>query len=179
MRAAHSLALAGALLALGGVPGEAVAARVALQAAPGACQRNPGEVYERVTALLTARGHTVSIVSGPEIDTAQKLGAWDVVAFGGPNFGCGWDWGAFQAALPAYVNGGGGVVVTGWGAYFLASNTRNETYPGLEAVLPVSKGTGYLGTGTLTVVSGHPITANVTDFAGSDYNNHGGATKSG
>ena len=152
---------------------------IALEAAAGSCVALAGDVYERVDTILTARGHTVSVVSGTDIDTAAEIDAFDVVVFGAGNFACDWDWPTFDGELEAYVQGGGGLVTTGWVAYYMASNTKSETYPGLETVLPVVKGTDSDFGGTINVVGGHPITSGVADFPNPAHDNYGGGVPVG
>lgn len=162
------------------VGGRAEALNIALEAAPNSCIIGPMEVYARLSTLLTARGHTVSVVSGTQLDTLNEISAYNVVAFGGANFQCPWDWSTFDATLPAYVQqAGGGVVVTGWGLYYMANNTKMETYPGLETVLPMVKGTQYFTNGTIDPIAGHPITQTITSFPGVDYNNYGAGIRPG
>ncbi len=152
---------------------DAHAKKIALEAAPASCVTQAGDVYPRVATLLTARGHAVTIVAGTDIDTPAKIGVFDAVAFGGAAFACDWDWATFDPVLKGYVNGGGGLVVSGWGAYFLANNPKNETYAGLEAVLPVIKGVQFGTAGTISVAPGHAITQGLADFAGPDFDNYG------
>lgn len=90
---------------------------VALEAAAGSCVTQAGEVYPRVVSLLTARGHTVTVVAGTEIDTPAEIGSYDVVVFGAGHFSCDWDWPSFDNQLLTYVQDGGGLVATGWAAH--------------------------------------------------------------
>lgn len=177
---ARSLSVASSVVLVLLTGGEAHAKKIALEAAVGSCVAMPGEVYARVSTLLTARGHTVDVVDAAAIDTPAEIGAYDAVVFGAGAFSCAWDWDGFDGVLSAYVNGGGGLVVTGWGAYYMAENTKAQTYPGLEAVLPITKGTDYFGAGgTIGVVAGHPITTGVADFANPDYISYGAGMKPG
>ena len=155
------------------------ALNIALEAAQSSCVALPGDVYERVISLLSARGHTVSIVDGEEIDTAAEIDLYDVVVFGAGAFVCDWDWLLFDSQLEAYVQNGGGLVVTGWGAHYMASNPRNEVYPGLEAVLPVLKGTNFATGETISVLSGHEITDGLSDFQNPQYDNYGAGVRPG
>ncbi len=140
----------------------------------GTCASAPGDVLERVTEILTDRGHRVTIVTGSQIDTVDEIDDFDVVAFGGGAFDCGWDWNVFQHQLEDYVRGGGGLVVTGWVAYYLRSNPRGETYPVLERTLPLIPGTAHASSGTINVIPGHPITDDVSDFPVAGFVNYGG-----
>lgn len=177
---ARSLSVASSVVLLLLNGREAHAKKIALEAAVGSCVAMPGEVYARVATLLTARGHTVNVVDASAIDTPAEIGAYDAVVFGAGAFSCAWDWDGFDGVLSTYVNGGGGLVVTGWGAYYMADNTKAQTYPGLEAVLPITKGTDFFSAGgTIGVVAGHPITVGVADFANPDYINYGAGVKPG
>jgi MYXO-CTERM domain-containing protein len=162
-------------------PHAADARTIALEAPSGSCVTLAGDVYARVITLLQGRGHTVTVVQAADIDTAQKIAQYDAIVFGGGAFACPWDWAGFDPVLQAYVNGGGGLVVTGWGAYYMASNTHgNEVYAGLEAVLPMLKGTQLAsGTQSLTPVQGHAITNGLAAFANAQYDNYGGGRRSG
>ncbi len=52
---------------------------IALEAPVGAQVRQAGDVFEQAQSLLTALGHSVTIVSGDELDTAGEIGTFDVV----------------------------------------------------------------------------------------------------
>ena len=118
-------------------------------------------------------------MAGTDIDTVAEIDQYDVVVFGGPEFECGWDWATFDSQLEPYVQGGGGLVVTGWGAYYMQLNPRSESYPGLEVVLPFVKGTSTATGGTVTVVTGHPITDGLSDFTNPDADNYGAGPRPG
>lgn len=119
-------------------------------------------------------------MDGSDLDTQAEIGAYDVVVVGAGNFSCAWDWSSYDAQLPAYVQSGGGVVATGWVLYYLADNTKNETYPGFEAVLPMSKSLNYSSGQTVSVVSGHPITTGLgASFTNPDYDAYGAGMKPG
>ena len=180
--ARSSIALLAAFVALyvvgvGNVGAQSL--NIALEAAVGSCVTQTGDVYPQVVSLLTARGHTATVVSGADIDTPAEIGSYDVVVFGAGNFECDWDWPSFDAQLGPYVSGGGGLVVTGWAAHYAATNPKSETYPGLEAVLPFVKGTNFLNGGTVVVLSSHPITDGLANFPNPQFDNHGGGPKSG
>jgi cysteine-rich repeat protein len=176
----HLAASFAVALAVAAAPRDAGALSIALEySGPGSCAADGGGVNAAATAALTERGHTVTVVAGDQLDTLDELAAYDVVVFGAGGFDCGWDWLTFDAVIDDWVNDGGGLVVTGWAAYFMASNPRSETYPGLAAVLPVNAGTGFTTGGTVTPVAGHPITEGVNAFAVPEYNSHGAGVPSG
>ncbi|HEY5939030.1 MAG TPA: hypothetical protein VIU61_30460, partial [Kofleriaceae bacterium] len=84
-----ALSIIGLLLAR-----EAAALNIALEdsspAASPTCQKAPNDVNAKVTQILQARGHTVTVVDGTAIDTAAEIATFDVVMFGGGGFDCGW-----------------------------------------------------------------------------------------
>ena len=78
--------------------------------------------------------------------------------------------------MDAYVSGGGGFVASGWVPWWLA---LDHPAGGIEMVLPFAKGTDWLSGGAITVLSGHPITEGVGNFANPDDDNFGGGPKVG
>jgi hypothetical protein len=119
------------------------------------------------------------MVDGNALSTAAGIGKYGVVVFGAGAFACPWDWDLFDGQLKAYVQGGGGVVVTGWATYYLAMNTMNETYPGLASILPATAGLQYSMGATEAVVPGHPITAGLTGFTNPTYTVYGAGMPAG
>jgi hypothetical protein len=154
-----------------------VATPVAIEAVAGGCYTQDVDPFAE--ALLDTAGFDAQMVDGNALSTAAGIGKYGVVVFGAGSFACPWDWDLFDGQLQAYVQGGGGVVVTGWGAYYLANNTMNETYPGLASILPVMAGTQYSTGATETVVPGHPITAGLTDFVNPTYTSYGAGMPAG
>ncbi len=152
---------------------------VALEAAAGSCYLEPGEIVEVVGELLSARGHSVTVVTGPDIDSLAELQQYDVLVSVSGDYECGWNYLAFDPFVEDYVNGGGGLVTTGWIAYSLLSNTANELYPGIEAVVPVQSGMQFSEYVEVTPVGGHPITDGVAAFETGEFSNYGGGTRAG
>lgn len=150
---------------------------IALEAPVGCAVTNTGNSYPTAKALLEARGHTVTIVDGSGIDTLAEASAFDVIVFPGwcitPQ---GSDYAVFDGILTDYVNGGGGVVATGWALY--ASSTIGTQ---LVTLLPTARGDGYLGANVaVDPVPGSPITNLLGSFtSAADYLPYGGATKPG
>jgi MYXO-CTERM domain-containing protein len=174
-----SVSIVGLLLAR-----EAVALNIALEdgsTAAAHCQKAPNDVNAKVVQVLQAQGHTVTVVDGSGIDTAPEIAAYDVVLFGSGGFDCGWDWLQFDPVIKSYVEGGGGLVVTGWAAFFIANNPRMESYPNLADTLPMTASTAAPSGGTAIMVAGHPITDGVGDFdiGAGTYNSHGAGVKTG
>jgi hypothetical protein len=168
MRRSFQLAIALVWLLLAGQaavasPVEGESLSIALEAPASSRVRDPGDVFERVEALLTARGHTVTILAGPDLNTPAKIGAYDVVVLNGSGFGASYDWEIFEANVEGYVEAGGGLVSTGWATHLMVS-APSAPYPGIEAVLPFAKGTVWTTFGTVTPVPGHPITDGLSSF---------------
>jgi hypothetical protein len=183
MRRSFQLAIALVWLLLAGQaavasPVEGESLSIALEAPASSRVRDPGDVFERVEALLTARGHTVTILAGPDLNTPAKIGAYDVVVLNGSGFGASYDWEIFEANVEGYVEAGGGLVSTGWATHLMVS-APSAPYPGIEAVLPFAKGTVWTTFGTVTPVPGHPITDGLSSFLNPDQDNHGGGVKPG
>ena len=157
---------------------EALSLNIALESPVDASVTLTGDVFEKVKSLLTARGHTVSVVSGSELDSPSKIGAFDVVILTGSGFKAEYDWQLFDAHIESYVNGGGGLVNTAWGLSQLVT-ADTAPYPGIEAVMPFIKGTSFAVLGTITVLPGHPITQGLSDFPNPHYDGYGGGPKVG
>ncbi|MBK9030729.1 MAG: hypothetical protein IPL61_05215 [Myxococcales bacterium] len=152
-------------------------ARVALNASAMSCLRAATNAYPRVTTLVQARGHTVTVVTGAEIDTAAEINAFDVVVIPGPgNSGCVMpDYTSYDAVVDQYVRTAGhGVVASGW---FLFSDFMS---PQLVGVLPSTLVANYLsGNQSVAVVSGHPITTGVANFTTNQWLPWGGGPQPG
>ena len=78
---------------------EALSLNIALEGSTGLGVTEPGEVFERVNTLLTARGHVVTVVSGAELDTLAEISAFDVVVLNGTGFTARVDWELFDAQV--------------------------------------------------------------------------------
>ena len=157
---------------------EALSLNIALEAPVGARVTLSGDVFEQVISLLTARGHTVTVVSGAVLDTAPKIEAYDVIVLTGSGFSNETDWHLFDGQVESYVNAGGGLVTTGW-ALWQMGNSINKPFPGIETVVPFAKGAVHKTGGTVTVLPGHPVTQGISDFPNPDFDNYGGGPKEG
>jgi hypothetical protein len=157
---------------------EALSLNIALEAPEDTKVRQTGDVFEKVAPLLTARGHSVTVVSGADLDTESKIGAYDVVVLTGTGYPAETDWHLFEGQVESYVNGGEGLVTTGWALWQMVQSA-NSPFPGVEAVVPFGKGTNYVVGGTITVLPGHPITQGLSDFLNPHYDNLGGGPKVG
>jgi len=172
------LALAlGTILALSADTTEAQSLNIALEAPAGAVVRSSGDVFGQLSTLLTARGHTVTIVDGQGLDSQSKINVYDVVVLHGSGYITDYDWAAFDPYIVSYVTGGGGLVNSGWGVYEIAQ--RPTEFEGLEAALPFFTSTAFFLGGAVTLVSGHPITDGLTGFSLPSYDAYGAGPKPG
>lgn len=110
---------------------------------------------------------TATLVNAAAIDTAAELANYDVVLLGGSGHDNA-DWSTAMAnALVAYVTGGGGLVMTGWGNYDLNSGPADLI---LEPLVPGQNGPSTnqytSGSTPLNFVNGpHAVTAGLPSFA--------------
>jgi hypothetical protein len=153
---------------------------IAIESVAGSCYTMPGEVDSAAQTVLTAAGFDVTVVDGTALSTPAGIQQYGVVVFGAGAYSCSWDWNLFDPQLHAYVQQGGGLVVTGWATYYMAMNTKNnEQYPGLQSVLPATAGLQFNNGATDTIVPGHPITAGLTNFVNPAYTVYGAGTPAG
>jgi ELWxxDGT repeat protein len=110
---------------------------------------------------------SATLVTAEELDTAAELAAFDVIVLGDSGAGSG-EGALFNAIAPnlaAWVQAGGGLVMTGWGVYGTASASA-ETRDVLNSVLPVvvpSQGFAHQGT-VAPNTTAHPVTDGVSAF---------------
>ncbi len=99
------------------------------------------------------------VVLAAELDTAAELAQWDVVILGDSGYNTA-DWTLFDAELEAWVQGGGGLVVTGYAARTTVCNAQ----PVVAGLLPVAcdAATG-VGDTISAVAPTHPV---VDEFGG-------------
>ncbi len=144
---------------------------VALETGAGSCTLT--EALPVVKAALEARGHTVTLVSGTDIDTAGEIAAFDVVVTGALAACAADDRSTYDAVLGPWVQGGGGLVGTGWVLYVAP--------PANFGALMPNTGMAYLtGAQTMTPVGTHPIVNGLAAYAAnSTYTPYGGSPKAG
>ena len=144
--------------------------RIALETSTGSCTRT--ESLPVVKTALEARGHTVTIVAGADIDTAGELASFDVVVSGSEACS-GDDRSLYDTALGPWVMAGGGLVGSGW-VLFTAP-------PANYGALMPNTGAAYLsGAQAVVPVGTHPIVTGLTGFtAQANYLPYGGAPKQG
>jgi Ca2+-binding RTX toxin-like protein len=110
---------------------------------------------------------TATKVTAAQVDTAAELAAYDAVVIGNNGVSNGDPFGnaAFTAALRTWVEGGGGVVLTGWGIYG-ASTPSGPYVPDIDAITPVNVAAGHTGSAGQIVptATDHPVTAGVSPF---------------
>ena len=109
-----------------------------------------------------------TLVTQADIDTVGELMSYDVVVFGGSgNNNADWT-AAMWTAVRAWVEAGGGAVLTGWGNFDARTGDPGDTdiefiFPGQN--LP-SVDEFVSGTNTINFLSlAHPITTGLTNFA--------------
>src|SRR3954471_2828329 len=109
-----------------------------------------------------------TLVAPSAVDTLAELSAYNVVVIGGTGYDNN-QFFEFAAALRPYVEGGGGLITTGWGIYAsggLGGTTRTD----FDAVVPVNTGAyNYVFGPTITPTGSHPITDGVASFNVSTY----------
>ncbi|MEF7616672.1 CARDB domain-containing protein [Aquincola sp. MAHUQ-54] len=112
---------------------------------------------------------TATSVTANQIDTVEELSQYDVVVIGDEyNHG---QYGTFAQALRQWVEGGGGLVATGWTVYAAGSST-SPVLPDIDAIVPVDTTVrhNYYNGGTVNVAdASHPATDGLTDFQVSGY----------
>ena len=134
--------------------------RIGLEAPTGSCIRT--EALPRVKTALEARGHTVTVIAGTDIDTAAKLANFDVIVVGGVG-GCGNDIASYDGLLVAWVNAGGGLVGSGWVLY---ANNAPVNFTSLMPKATSPGGMGYFsGAQTVAFTGTHPIISGLTGFS--------------
>lgn len=115
----------------------------------------------------TLADFSAALVTADAIDTAGELAAYDVVILGGSGSQDA-DWTVAMAdALAAWAQGGGGVILTGWGNFDMRSGEpQDET---LAAIFPgdnINSVNDFVNSGeTLTFVASHPVVDGLSDFA--------------
>jgi Ca2+-binding RTX toxin-like protein len=111
-----------------------------------------------------------AMVLSAAVDTVAELNAYDVVVIGnhGSDQGDPFDNAAFTAALRTWVEGGGGVVMAGWGVTGAGTWPGSSTpIPDIDAIIPVNTSGDAFGINAATFVPNgtpHPVTAGVTSF---------------
>jgi MYXO-CTERM domain-containing protein len=152
---------AGALIggAVFGLPGAVLAEDIALEAPADAFIAQPGDTFDVIADLLEDRGHTVSVVSGVDIDTLEEIQAFDTVVIAGtiaeyP------DVELFDGVLAQYVGEGGGLVISG----VVYADLLENLAPGLMTVAPFDRMFGYLPPGEIHMIGGHVIVDGLSDW---------------
>lgn len=155
-------------------PAAARAANVALETPAGSMIRSPGEAFDVIQGLLEQRGHTVTIVSGDQIDTLNEIQMFDTIVLTGSGYGE-MDFAVFDAVVPDYVEQGGGLVISGW-VYYL---NGVGVIPGISEVAPFESAMNYLQNGLIDLTPGHEIVEGLADWNNPSYDAYSGALKVG
>jgi uncharacterized membrane protein len=117
----------------------------------------------------TAFDFQATFVLAAQVDTAAELAAYDAVIIG--NSGSLFDGdpfnnSTFTAALRTWVEGGGGVILTGWGISGAGSSSA-PAIPDIDAIIPVDTLGAHNFVPSATVIPNatvHEVTAGVTQF---------------
>ena len=118
---------------------------------------------------------TATLVDPSGVDSAAKLASYDVVVLGGSGLGNDPIWStAMASALKVFVEGGGGVLMTGWGQWNSFSGGLANAAPAaiLDTFVPGDLDNAYsfffssFSPGTTIVLTDldHPITQGLPDF---------------
>ncbi len=100
------------------------------------------------------------MVHAEDLDTAAELANWDVVMLGDSGYTTA-DWADFEVELETWIAGGGGLVVTGYGA----RSTVCSLAPVVAALLPVECDESVGDEESLTVLdASHPVSDEVGSF---------------
>jgi hypothetical protein len=130
--------------------------------------------FPPIKAALENRGHTVTVVHGTDIDTAGELASFDVVVTGCVGAGtCNDDRTSYDAVIATWVQGGGGLVASGWELY-------QSPPPNFASVMPNAGSSYDTGAQQQIPVGTLPIVTGITSFtANATYLPFGGAPKAG
>jgi len=134
------------------------------------------DTYLDIQILLEAEGYEVDIVSGDDINTLVEIQAYDAVLIGDSGYSD-YDWADFDSVLVDYVEGGGGVLASGWVPYMLASSPSSMA--NLIEILPVAVGSSYESGATMAPSGTHELTDGWSTFTMPSYSAHGGSVRSG
>jgi hypothetical protein len=149
---------------------------VGLAAGPGSCLTTNGP-FNVLQTVLQNRGHTATFVQASAIDTLPEITAFDVIVLTGPGDPCSIEqYAQYDAVIASYVQGGGGLVGSGWLLYssYLSSS------PNIVAMIPTILASNYQsGPGIATPVGNHPITVGLSQFNWNQWLPWGGGTKTG
>lgn len=134
---------------------------------------NRNDTFPSIRTLLLSKGYSVDIVTFSQLNSVAAMSAYQVICIGDSGGGDN-GWSSAGANLKAYVQGGGGLVASGWIGWFLSGQTT-----GLAEIIPIVPTTGLVWNGTFNVTAAHPITTGVGSFFVPTYSNHGGGAKPG
>lgn len=129
----------------------------------GTGQDNSG--YQATVDQLNDDTHfdfTATLVAPTDVDTLGELSAYNAVVIG-DNGNPGSQDTIYAVALKAWVQAGGGVVMTGWGVYGSQATEIND-------IIPVNTQAAYGFTVNTLIPNGtvHPVTTGVSSFTPSD-----------
>ncbi len=159
-----ALDISGTLQALGGLGGGGMGGSGGLgDALRVAVHRGTSSFVAALNDSTLANISAVSVV-GSQLDTLGELQAYDVVIIGNEFYQE--EFSLFDGALRTWVEGGGGIIATGWTVYG-AGNSTPPARPDIDAIVPVNTtdwyGYNYAGTMVITDPT-HDITAGTGSF---------------
>ena len=109
---------------------------------------------------------SATLVSASQVDSAAELAAFDVVVLGGSGHNDA-DWTLAMAnAVSAFVNGGGGLVATGW--FNFDVNAGSAVDAALEPLVPgqnIPSTNEFQSPGTINILSDHPVVSGIPNFS--------------
>jgi hypothetical protein len=128
--------------------------------------------YQAIVAQLNDDTHfdfNAVYVTPDQVDTAIEWAAYDAAVIGNSGLPTGdpFNNAAFTTALRAFVEGGGGVVMSGLGILG-ASIMSGPPVPNIDAIIPVNTADPSNGVAPATVLMNgtvHPVTTGVSDFS--------------
>ena len=151
--------------------------RVAVECNTGSenCENSAESAFTIRSVIIAGAIGTGSVVDGSDIDTAAELANYDVVVIGGSGHSDG-DYTEFQSALRPWVEGGGGVVATGWTLENMLNLGLIDSSD-LPTVLPVFLSSALEFAGRLISVTQtpHPVTSGISEFTAPEFTDYGPA----
>jgi uncharacterized membrane protein len=116
---------------------------------------------------------SATLVNPADVATTAQLNAYNAVVVGGSGFTSNGGYDTYAAALSSWAQGGGGLVMTGWGG-FANTGDSGATVTDMNAILPITVGSGSIALpGSQLIVPNatvHPVTAGIASFTDNSNN---------
>lgn len=153
--------------ALGQGSGSGAAGQVAVVAASSGNNAGLQDIVNQINDHTYTSLNAV-LVSVADVDTLAELNQYSAIIIGGTGHDSN-QFSGFAANLRSYVEGGGGLLVTGWGIH-ASGGLSGQTDINFDAIVPVNTAayTSFSST-TVTPVGSHPIVDGVSSFTASPY----------